>query len=271
VIFAIPLYDDNPTHRPPYVTLFVIGACTGAFLWELSQPSQTAVALSYGMIPGVLFGRTHLASSLRVLPAWATIFTSMFLHGGWLHLIGNMLFLWIFGNSVEDALGHVRFVVLYFASGIAAALSQALVNPASHVPMIGASGAIAGVLGAYLLIYPRANVHVFVWIIIFFRIVTVPAWFLLGLWLGVQLLSGLASTQAAGGLAFWAHVGGFAAGLVLVTLLRPRGLALLHPSKSRVFAAVRPADFAGRTTFHHGSVPTAGRRLLGDPQSGPWR
>ena len=137
--------------------------------------------------------------------------------------------------------------------------------------MIGASGAIAGVLAAYLLMYPRANVHVFIWIIIFFRIVTVPAWILLGLWFGVQLISGLGSTQAAGGVAFWAHVGGFAAGLVLVLLLRPRGLALLHPPKSPGFEAVRPGDFAGRATFHQGSVPPAGRRLLDEPPAGPWR
>ena len=271
MIFAIPLYDDNPTHGPPYVTLFLIGACTGAFLWELGQPSQTALALSYGMIPGVLFGYAHLAPSLQVVPPWATVFTSMFLHGGWLHLIGNMLFLWIFGNNVEDALGRLRYIALFFGSGIAAALGQAAANLASHVPMIGASGAIAGVLGAYLLMYPRANVHCFIWIIIFFRIVTVPAWILLGLWFGMQLLSGLGSTHATGGVAFWAHVGGFAAGLAIVMLLRPRGLALLHPPKSPGFAAVRPGDFAGRTTFHHGSVPAAGRRLLGDPPSGPWR
>ncbi|HEV2300593.1 MAG TPA: rhomboid family intramembrane serine protease [Stellaceae bacterium] len=268
MIFAIPLYDDNPTRRPPYVTLFMIGACTGAFLWELGQDPHE-VALSYGMIPGVLFGYARLASSLQVLPPWATIFTSMFLHGGWLHLIGNMLFLWIFGNNLEDALGRVRYAVLYFASGIAAALAQAAVNVTSHLPMIGASGAIAGVLGAYLMMYPRANVHCFIWIIIFFRIVTVPAWILLGLWFGVQLLNGLGSTPATGGVAFWAHVGGFASGVLLVMLLRPSGISLFQPPKSLGFAAVRPGDFAGRTTFHHGSVPAAGRRLLDERP--PWR
>lgn len=264
MFFFLPLYDDNPTHAPPYVTLFLIGVSTGAFLWELGQPSQKALALSLGVIPAVLFGYARLAPSLHIVPAWATLFTSMFLHGGWMHLGGNMLFLWIFGNNVEDALGRGRYTLLYFASGVAAALTQAMMNPSSHVPMIGASGAIAGVLGAYLVMYPRANVHCFVWIIIFFRIVTVPAWILLGLWFGAQLVSGLASTQAAGGVAVWAHVGGFATGLFLVMLLRPAGVVLLRPSRSRGFAAVRPRDFAGRTTFHHGSVPAAGRRLLED-------
>ena len=269
MIFALPLYDDNPTQRPPYVTLFTIGACVGAFLWELQQSAH--VTRSYGMIPSVLFGYTRLPPSLEVVPPWATLFTSMFLHGGWVHLIGNMLFLWIFGNNVEDALGRVRYLVLYLASGVAAALSQALVNPASHAPMIGASGAIAGVLAAYLLMYPRANVHVFIWVIIFFRIVTVPAWIMLGLWFAAQLLSGLGSAHATAGVAFWAHVGGFATGLVLVLLLRPSGVALWHSQKSRVFAAVRPADFAGRATFHQGSVPAAGQRLLDDRPARPWR
>ena len=127
------------------------------------------------MIPAELFGSAHLAPYLRVVPPWATLLTSMFLHGGWFHLLGNMLYLWIFGNNVEDVLGHARYLFLYLTSGIVAALVQASSNPTSHVPMIGASGAIAGVLGAYLLLLPRANVHVFVWIVIFFRIVNVPA------------------------------------------------------------------------------------------------
>jgi len=127
------------------------------------------------------------------------------------------------------------------------------------VPMVGASGAIAGILGAYLLLYPNANVHVFVWIIIFFRIVNIPAWILLGLWFATQLLSGLARAPGTPGVAFWAHVGGFVSGIILITLLRPRGLALLQPPRSRVFAAVPPRAFAGRRTFHHGSVPSVGR------------
>ena len=174
----------------------------------------------------------------------------MFLHGGWFHLIGNMLFLWIFGNNIEDVLGHGRFLFFYLCCGVVAALTQAFSSYGSHVPMVGASGAIAGVLGAYLLLYPNANVHVFVWIIIFFRIVNIPAWILLGLWFAMQLMSGLARAPGDPGVAFWAHVGGFVSGIILVTLLRPRGLALMQPPRGRGFSAVPLGAFAGRRTFH---------------------
>jgi membrane associated rhomboid family serine protease len=267
VIFVLPLYDDNPTERAPVATWFLIGLCVGAFLWELVQ-DQREILYRYGMIPGVLFGSAHLAAGLRAVPPWATLLTSMFLHAGWFHLIGNMVFLWIFGNNVEDALGRGRYLLLYICCGIAAALTQALAGPASHVPMVGASGAIAGVLGAYLLLYPWSNVHVFLWIVIFFRIVTVPTWVLLGLWFAMQLASGLMRQPGSPGVAFWAHVGGFAGGLVLVVLLRPPGVSLLQAPRGRGFAAIRPAAFAGRRTFHRGSVPTAGRTYR-EPR-GPW-
>jgi membrane associated rhomboid family serine protease len=258
VIFAVPLYDDNPVQRPPVVTWLLIGLCIGAYLWQLGQ-DENAVAYAFGMIPAVLFGYSHLPPELAVLSPWATIFTSMFLHGGLLHLAGNMLFLWIFGNNIEDVLGAVRYLVLYFGSGIAAVFAQAALDPTSQVPMVGASGAIAGVLGAYLVLYPRANVHVFFWIIIFFRIVAVPAWIILGMWAGMQLISGLASHPNDPGVAFWAHVGGFAAGVALILLLRPRRVGLLAPQKTPVFATAPPTALAGRRTFHTGSVPDAGR------------
>lgn len=267
MIFAIPLYDDNPTRRPPLVNYGLIGLCIGAFLWQLGQ-NQHQILYGFGMIPAVLFGSAHLAPHLHVLPAWATVFTSMFLHGGWFHLIGNMLFLWIFGNNVEDALGHFRYLVLYLASGVAAALVQGLADPGSHVPMIGASGAIAGALGAYALLYPRANVHVFVWIVIFFRIVNLPAWSLLGLWFLMQLLSGLGQSRGSPGVAFWAHVGGFAAGMVLLAVLRPGGTALFQPPRSAVFATAPPAAFIRSRSAGRGSVPAAGRAYR--RPRGPW-
>jgi membrane associated rhomboid family serine protease len=267
VIFALPLYDDNPIRNPPVVTYALIGMCIGAFLWQLGQDPKI-VAYQFGMVPGVLFGFSELSPGLAIIPSWATIFTSMFLHAGWLHLGGNMLFLWIFGNNVEDLLGRARFLVLYLASGAAAALIQTLSAAHSQVPMIGASGAIAGVLGAYLVTYPRANVHCFVWIVIFFRILAVPAWILLGLWFGMQLLSGLAAGPAAPGVAFWAHVGGFATGIVLFLLLRPRRVMLLQAQKTPIWATVAPGDLAGRRTFHHGSVPEAGPGYPRRP--GPW-
>ena len=269
MIFAVPLYDDNPTTRDPVVTYLLIGLCVGAFLWQLQfEPrEETAVLYTYGMVPARLFGLWH-PRGLQGVPAWVTLVTSMFLHGGWFHLIGNMLFLWVFGNNIEDALGRGRFLFFYLCCGVVAALTQAFSSYGSHVPMVGASGAIAGVLGAYLLLYPSANVHVFVWILIFFRIVNIPAWILLGLWFAMQLLSGLARPSGTPGVAFWAHVGGFVSGIVLVMLLRPRGLALMQPPRSRVFATASPSAFAGRRAFHSGSVPSAGRPYRRKP--GVW-
>jgi membrane associated rhomboid family serine protease len=267
VIFALPLYDDNPVRRAPIINYLLIGVCVGAFLWQLGE-NQHRVLYSYGMIPAVLFGRAHLAPYLHVLPAWATVFTSMFLHGGWFHLIGNMLFLWIFGHNVEDELGHSRYLVLYLTCGVAAALIQGLSAPHSHVPMIGASGAIAGVLGAYAVLSPRANVHVFVWIVIFFRIVNVPAWALLGLWFAGQLISGLEQARGRPGVAFWAHVGGFVAGMVLVTQLRRHGTVLLRPQRSAFFATAPPRAFVSERRASRGSVPAAGRPYR--RSLGPW-
>jgi membrane associated rhomboid family serine protease len=261
MIFALPLYDDNPTAREPIVTYLLIGLCVGAFLWQLGQ-DERAVLYSYGMIPARLFGSWHPRGN-QVVPAWATLVTSMFLHGGWFHLIGNMMFLWIFGNNIEDVLGRLRFLLFYLCCGVVAALTQAFLNYGAHVPMVGASGAIAGVLGGYLLLYPKANVYVFIWIVIFFRIVTIPAWILLGLWFALQLFSGLARTPGTPGVAFWAHVGGFVSGAILITLFRPRNLALLQPPRSQVFTAVSPGAFAGR-----GSVPPVGSHYR--RKSGRW-
>jgi rhomboid family protein len=249
VFFFLPLYDDNPTGRVPYVTYALIGLCCAVFLWQLGQ-DDVVVSASYGMTPALLFHSGVLPGAS--VPAWMTIFTSMFLHGGWLHLGGNMLFLWIFGNNIEDVLGPFRYLLLYLVSGVVAALCQALPDMASTVPMIGASGAIAGVLGAYLLLYPFAKVHVLIWIIIFVRIIAVPAWIMLGLWFGLQLLDGLLSDPNDAGVAFWAHVGGFVTGVTLLFLLRPRGTPLLQEAKTPSFAVAAPREFFGRNTFHEG-------------------
>ena len=267
MIFAVPLYDDNPIQRTPVVTYVLIGMCIGAFFWQLGQ-NEEVVAYSLGMIPAVLFGYAELPRGLQMIPPWATLFTSMFLHGGWLHLGGNLLFLWIFGNNVEDLLGRGRFLLLYLASGVAAALAQALADKMGQVPMVGASGAIAGVLGAYLITYPRANVHCFLWIIIFFWIVTIPAWILLGFWFLMQLFSGLGTERGEPGVAFWAHVGGFIAGILLYLLLRPRRVVLLQPQKTPVFVSAPPGALVGRRTFYSGSVPDSGRGWRRPP--GPW-
>lgn len=267
MIFALPLYDDNPIRRPPLVTFGLIGMCVGAFLWQLGQDPDV-VAYQFGMLPAVLFGEAELPRGLAIIPPWATIFTSMFLHAGWGHIGGNMLFLWIFGNNVEDLLGRARFLLLYLGGGVAAALVQALSAAHSQVPMIGASGAVAGVLGAYLVTYPRANVHCFIWIVIFFRILAVPAWILLGLWFAMQLLGGLAAGPAEPGVAFWAHVGGFATGIILFLMLKPRRVMLLQTQKTPIWATTPPSALAGRETFHRGSVPDSGAGYR--PSSAPW-
>ena len=168
--------------------------------------------MAFGMIPAVLFGTAHLPARLALIAPPATLVTSMFLHGGWLHLIGNMIYLFVFGKGVENALGSLRFLAFYLLCGIVAALTQALTDPTATLPMIGASGAIAGVLGAYLVLYPFGNVFVFFWIIIIFRVIAVPAILLLGFWFLMQLWSAEGAHSSVGGVAVWAHVGGFIAG-----------------------------------------------------------
>jgi len=235
-MLILPLYDDNPRTSLPVVTGALIAACAAVFLWQESLGPRAAVAASfaYGMVPAVLFGGAELPPGLQHIPPWATLVTSMFLHGGWVHLIGNMLFLWIFGRGVESAMGVPRYLGFYFLCGIIAALTQGLTDASSEVPMIGASGAIAGVLGAYLVLHPRANVVVFVWIFIFVRLFAVPAVILLGLWFLAQLASAAEASEP--GVAVWAHVGGFIAGLVLAPFFRRRGVGLLQPRRSAPFS-----------------------------------
>jgi membrane associated rhomboid family serine protease len=227
----IPLHDDNPTELKPYVTIAIIVIASLAFLWQqsLGPAGQKEAVYAFGLIPAVLFGKAQLPPELAVIPPEVSIFTSMFLHGGWMHLIGNMLYLWIFGNNVEDAVGHGRFVAFYLVCGVAAALADALWDPGSTIPMVGASGAIAGVLGAYLLLYPRARVMVIIPLGVFSRIVWVPAVVVLGLWIALQLLQGALAPTGVGGIAYWAHIGGFVAGAILILPLRRRGVTLFHP------------------------------------------
>ena len=234
----LPLYDDNPRTTVPVVTSALIAACVVVFLWQqsLGPRGEAAADLAYGMVPAVLFGAAELPRRLQHVPPVLTLVTSMFLHGGWLHLIGNMLYLWIFGKGVERALGGPRYLVFYLLCGVAAALTQGLTDPGAEVPMIGASGAIAGTLGAYLVLYPRGNIVVFVWILIFVRLVAVPAVILLGLWFLGQVLSALSTDASEPGVAFWAHVGGFIVGLLLVPVFRRHGVAMLQPRRSSAFA-----------------------------------
>ena len=225
----IPLRDANPTHRRPYVTLLLIALNAAAFLlWEPitgTPREQSTFFFCHGAIPDEM-------TSLEPLPEVAqacgnksvivSIFTSMFLHGGWLHIIGNMLFLWVFGNNVEDRMGHTLFTLFYLVAGVAAAYAQALVNPDSQIPLIGASGAVAGVLGAYIVMYPHARVLT---LVIFFFITTIelPALVVLGLWFVLQAFQGLGSLGGdVAGVAWFAHIGGFVFGMLVALLFYRR-------------------------------------------------
>jgi membrane associated rhomboid family serine protease len=215
----IPIRDINPTRRFPLVTVIIIVLNVLVFAFELLLPSESMLdsfAYTWGLVPYELLQLNPLAI--------VTVFTSMFIHGGVVHLVSNMLYLWIFGDNIEWALGQLRFIIFYFLCGIGAALAQVLVNPQSTVPMIGASGAISGVLGAYLLLYPRAEVETLVFLGYFVRMIRLPALVVLGMWILLQLSSGFLSLgmEAMGGVAFFAHIGGFFAGVVLVGLFRRR-------------------------------------------------
>ena len=220
----IPLQDNIPTRSTPFITVAFIALCVLVFLWQLSLgPAVELAVYRYGAIPAALFGIQQLPAEVAVIPNWATLVTSMFMHGGWMHLIGNMLYLWIFGNNVEDSMGHGRFIVFYILCGLAAAFSHAIPNAQSVVPMIGASGAISGVLGAYLLLYPRAQILVAIPIFFYLHIARIPAAIVLVLWFVLQLLSSAGPQQEAG-VAFGAHIGGFIAGLVLIPLFKRRNV-----------------------------------------------
>lgn len=231
----IPLRDDNPTDITPFVTVGIIVVCVLVFMWQAAHPpeGQQAIAYSFGLVPAVLLSDAQLPPELARIPAEMTLFTSMFMHGSWLHLIGNMLYLWIFGNNVEDAMGHGRFVVFYLLCGLAAAFSQALPDPDSTIPMIGASGALAGVLGAYLLLHPQARVTVVIPLGFFFPIVYIPAGWLLGFWFLTQILSSLSAPGSEGGVAWFAHIGGFIAGVLLIPFFKRRNVPLLAQAPRR--------------------------------------
>ena len=223
----IPIRDDTPRYSTPYVTYFIITLNVLVFLFELTVEMQGPRALNsliyeFGVVPRH-FLRAATAPGASFPGAFLPVLTSMFLHGGFAHIIGNMWFLWIFGDNIEDYLGHFLYLIFYLIGGIAAAVLYILLDANSNVPTIGASGAIAGVMGAYFVLYPRARVLTWFPPIFFFYL---PAWVMLGYWFVYQFLSGAAASVAGaqnmGGIAFWAHVGGFVAGIVLIKLLPER-------------------------------------------------
>ena len=227
----LPLHDDNPTRTRPVVTIALIVACVLVFIWELSGGSEGAQRIIYslGAIPAVLLGHRALPPDLAVMPPIFSVVTSMFLHGGLWHLLGNMLYLWIFGNNVEDAMGHGRFILFYLICGLAAVLAQAVPHPESTVPMVGASGAISGVLGAYMLLYPHARVLLGLPLGFFIvQLGRFRAVWVLAAWFGMQLVMNLfaSSDEAQGGVAFRAHIGGFVAGMMLIPFMKHRNVKL---------------------------------------------
>jgi membrane associated rhomboid family serine protease len=229
----IPLRDDNPSGSKPIVTITFVIICVLVFLWEFSLGAEGGQRAVYalGVIPAVLLGGAQLPPELAIVPPTATIFTSMFMHGGWMHLIGNMLYLWIFGDNVEDSMGHGRYLVFYFLCGIAAVFAQALPEPNSEIPMVGASGAISGVLGAYVLLHPHAKVLVAIPFGFILHTMRLPAGLVLALWFGLQLLSNTMASGEGGGVAFRAHIGGFVAGMLLVAIFKRRNVRLFAPAR----------------------------------------
>jgi membrane associated rhomboid family serine protease len=227
-----PYKAENPTELPAYVTIGII--VLNVAVWLLAEGMGSTGPLAhavcrYGLIPGELLGRVPAGTQVPLAPHvmcvvgqphYWTVLTSMFTHGGWLHLIGNMWFLWVFGNNIEDAMGHWRFILFYLLCGVLATGAQVLLAPNSAVPMVGASGAISGVLGAYLLLFPRVRVHVLVFLGFFVTTIVLPAYLMLGYWVLLQFLGGLPMLggRDVGGVAFFAHIGGFLAGLLLIRL-----------------------------------------------------
>jgi membrane associated rhomboid family serine protease len=205
------------------------------FLYQLSLTPRAAqiFAAQFGAIPAVVLGTQSLPAQFAEIPPLMSIFTSMFLHGGWMHLIGNMWFLWIFGNNIEEAMGHVRYLAFYLICGILASVSHILSNPASAIPSIGASGAIAGVMGAYIMLYPRARVWTLIFLGFFVRVMYIPAGIILGFWILIQLFNGsiMAGRQDMGGVAFWAHIGGFIVGVLLVGVFKKREVRFFNPAR----------------------------------------
>ncbi|MDI6892882.1 MAG: rhomboid family intramembrane serine protease [Actinomycetota bacterium] len=223
---VIPLRDENPTETFPWITVGLIAANIFIFLYEISLSATGQLELfvyAYSLIPYEITHGMALYPATFKLP-YLAILTSMFLHGGWVHVIGNMLYLWIFGNNIEDALGHFRFLFFYLLCGLGGTLGHILSGPNSQVPSLGASGAIAGVLAAYLVFYPGARILAIVPFFYFIQIVKLPATLVIGFWFIVQLMSGVASlgVQTTGGVAWFAHIGGFLAGFILVLILPKR-------------------------------------------------
>lgn len=250
-----PIKDYNPRERIRFhtVTILLIAANVLAFLWQQTWPEVDTGFYIYGLVPSLFWGYWDLMPIYGQVTPIMTILTSMFLHGGVMHILGNMIYLWVFGDNIEDSMGHGRFLAFYLLCGVAAGLTQAAMTPLSDVPMVGASGAVSGVLGAYLLLHPRTHVLV----VVFGRFTTrLPTYAVLGLWIAIQIVSA-ALDDGTESTAWWAHIGGFVAGMVLILPMRQRGVPLFDHMPEPVFA-----DDA------HPTAPTPKRSRSRFPNSG---
>lgn len=242
----LPLHDKNPRVRidKPWVTWGLVLACCAVFVAETQMPSRQLEELLFGLgiVPATLLGDRALAPDLFLIPPILTLFSSLFLHGDFMHLIGNMAYLWVFGDNIEDSMGHVRFLGFYLLCGVAAGLAQAGADPAAVIPTIGASGAISGVLGGYLILHPKARILVPIIIIPIY----LPAYLLLIFWIGFQLFSAAAAGTAGGDVAWWAHIGGFIAGMALIVIFRHKTIPLfggdLYPKGLKMTVAEHRPD-----------------------------
>ena len=262
----LPLRDNNPTNITSYVTFALIAANVLVFLIMLALPDELEgrAKFALGAIPAVIFQIKEIVAEDAILPSsidFLSVITSQFLHGGWWHLIYNMLFLWIFGNNIEDAMGHWRFFVFYLLCGIGAALINAGMEPDSRIPTIGASGAISGVLGAYLLLYPRAKVLV----LAFYMLLPLPAFLVLGVWIVMQVAN-LGGSQS--NVAWWAHIGGFGVGMVLILLFKYRHVKLL--GKGDLSQTARPGTIAAAAPAEPAEPEADGPAAWGPEIKGPW-
>ena len=224
-----PLKDDNPTKNTPFATIFIILFCITIFIYQLSltELSNSEFIYSYGMKPASLFSNNNFFASV------GTVFSSMFMHGGFFHLAGNMLFLWIYGNNIEDAMGTFKFIFFYITCGIAASLLQASITPDSNIPMIGASGAVSGVLSAYFLLFPRAKVSTLIILFFFITVIRIPAGILISIWFATQLFNAYLIDPSSPGVAWYAHIGGFVMGAILIPFLKKNSYKFFSAGRSK--------------------------------------
>ena len=226
-MFFFPFKDDNPTKNKPFISYFIIFLCCIIFLFQFSLSSQAG----YSIIK--TFGATPYLLTNELYQYWYSVLSSMFLHGSLMHLIGNLTYLWIFGDNIEDEFGRLNFIIFYILCGIGAVIAQILLDPQSNVPMIGASGAIAGLLGSYIILYPNAKIYVFAWIIIFVKIIKVPAFIVIGAWIVLQFMN--VFDQGSSGVAYSAHIGGFLTGLILTPLFKKNTTKIFTPNENKLY------------------------------------